>query len=141
MPYSGVNGTAASQRDDGERNLNTMGKNAEEPEAYIVQRYIENPYLIGGKKFDIRTYALVSSFYPLVVYIHRNGFCRFSNEQFSMNPKDISNLCMIDPALISYKIFMRQMWQFKRQVRLTILKRDANGFCEILKTTFSQNIQ
>jgi tubulin polyglutamylase TTLL9 len=101
LPYSGVNGTAASQRDDGERNLNTMGKNAEEPEAYIVQRYIENPYLygitliirIGGKKFDIRTYALVSSFYPLVVYIHRNGFCRFSNEQFSMNIKDISNLC------------------------------------------------
>ena len=64
----------------------------EEPEAYIVQKYIENPYLIGGKKFDIRAYALVTSYYPLVVYIHRNGFCRFSNFQFSMNAKDISNL-------------------------------------------------
>ncbi|KAJ3000782.1 putative tubulin polyglutamylase ttll9 [Globomyces sp. JEL0801] len=70
------------------------GKNDDEstPEAYIVQRYIENPYLIGGKKFDIRTYVLVTSYYPLVVYIHRNGFCRFSNSQFSMNVKDISNL-------------------------------------------------
>lgn len=65
----------------------------ETPEAYIVQRYIENPYLIGGKKFDIRGYVLVTSFYPLVVYIHRNGFCRFSNTQFSMSSKDISNLC------------------------------------------------
>ncbi|KAI8906783.1 tubulin-tyrosine ligase family-domain-containing protein [Gorgonomyces haynaldii] len=64
----------------------------ESPEAYIVQRYIENPYLIGGKKFDIRGYVLVTSYYPLVVYIHRNGFCRFSASQFSMQAKDISNM-------------------------------------------------
>jgi tubulin polyglutamylase TTLL9 len=64
------------------------------PEAYIVQRYIENPYLIGGKKFDIRAYVLVTSYYPLVVYIHRNAFCRFSNSQFSMQAKDISNMCL-----------------------------------------------
>ncbi|TPX66709.1 hypothetical protein SpCBS45565_g04318 [Spizellomyces sp. 'palustris'] len=62
------------------------------PEAYIVQRYIENPCLIGGKKFDIRIYVLVTSYYPLTVYIHRNGFCRFSNTQFSMQAKDISNM-------------------------------------------------
>ncbi|KAH6575743.1 hypothetical protein BASA62_001772 [Batrachochytrium salamandrivorans] len=68
------------------------GEESDAPEAYIVQRYIENPYLIGGKKFDIRAYVLVLSYYPLVVYIHRNGFCRFSNTQFSMQAKDISNM-------------------------------------------------
>lgn len=71
-------------------------------ELYIIQRYIENPYLIGGmthhhtliegKKFDIRLYVLVSSFAPLQVFIHRNGFCRFSNYQYSTDQKDISNL-------------------------------------------------
>lgn len=74
----------------------------EAPELYIVQRYVENPYLIGGtiisieiilgKKFDIRLYVLVSSFAPLQVFIHRNGFCRFSNYQYSSDSKDISNL-------------------------------------------------
>jgi tubulin polyglutamylase TTLL9 len=80
---------------------NVVDSPEEGPEAYIVQRYIDNPYLIGGKrailnqgkKFDIRIYVLVTSYYPLQIYIHRNGFCRFSNTQFTMNSKDISNLC------------------------------------------------
>ena len=62
-------------------------------EAYIAQRYIDRPYLIGGRKFDIRLYALVSSYSPLVVHIHRIGFCRFSNYQFSLAKEDISNIC------------------------------------------------
>ncbi|KAI9103831.1 tubulin-tyrosine ligase family-domain-containing protein [Phlyctochytrium arcticum] len=71
---------------------NVRGEGEEGPEAYIVQRYIENPCLIGGKKFDIRIYVLVTSYYPLTVYLHRSGFCRFSATPFSMQAKDISNL-------------------------------------------------
>ncbi|CAE7933390.1 Ttll1, partial [Symbiodinium sp. KB8] len=44
---------------------------------YIVSRYIDNPLLVGGKKFDLRLYVLVTSWQPLQAYIHRSGFARF----------------------------------------------------------------
>ncbi len=41
----------------------------EQPKAenYVVSRYIDNPLLIGGKKFDMRLYVVVCSYRPLKV--------------------------------------------------------------------------
>jgi tubulin polyglutamylase TTLL9 len=64
----------------------------EGPEAYVVQKYIDGPLLIGGKKFDIRMYALVTCYTPMTVYMHRGGFCRFSMSRYTSDKNDMSNL-------------------------------------------------
>lgn len=62
------------------------------PELYVVQKYVDGPLLIGGKKFDLRLYAIVTSYQPLTVYMHRGGFCRFSMSRYSTDKGDMGNL-------------------------------------------------
>nr|XP_045218651.1 probable tubulin polyglutamylase TTLL9 isoform X4 [Macaca fascicularis] len=57
-------------------------------ENYVAQRYIENPYLIGGRKFDLRVYVLVMSYIPLRAWLYRDGFARFSNTRFTLSSID-----------------------------------------------------
>ena len=61
-------------------------------ETYVISKYIDNPFLIGGKKFDMRIYCLVTSFHPLKAYLFQQGFCRFCNEKFSVDVSDINNI-------------------------------------------------
>ena len=68
-------------------------KNQEEAKAaaYVVQKYIHNPQLIGGKKFDLRLYVLVTSYAPLTVYMYRSGFARFSSYRYNTNAKNLGD--------------------------------------------------
>lgn len=62
----------------------------QQAEPYIVQKYLENPLLIGGKKFDMRIYCLCKSYNPLTLYLYRSGFCRFTHTRYTSG--DIGNL-------------------------------------------------
>ena len=60
-------------------------------EPYIVQRYIDSPLLLGGKKFDLRIYVLVMNYNPLTIYLYREGFARFTCNRYTL--EDINNQC------------------------------------------------
>ena len=51
---------------------------------YIVQQYIVDSLLLNGFKFDIRTWLLVASVNPLVLFYHE-GFARVSLEKYGAN--------------------------------------------------------
>ncbi|XP_077410966.1 putative tubulin polyglutamylase TTLL9 isoform X2 [Vanacampus margaritifer] len=63
-------------------------KDANQVESYVAQRYIENPYLLGGRKFDLRVYVMVTSYFPLKAWLYREGFARLSSTRFSLSSID-----------------------------------------------------
>lgn len=60
-------------------------------EPMIVQKYIKNPLLLNGYKFDLRIYVLVTSVNPLEAFIYKEGFGRFSTAPFTLDPNDKGN--------------------------------------------------
>ena len=57
----------------------------------IVQRYITNPLLINGLKFDLRIYLLVTSVDPIKLYIYEDGLVRFATEEFSLSEEHLKD--------------------------------------------------
>lgn len=48
-----------------------------------MSRYIPNPLLINGHKFDLRIYVVVTCFDPLRVYVYKEGLARFASEPYN----------------------------------------------------------
>lgn len=61
-------------------------------DTYVISRYINNPLLIGGKKFDLRIYVLVTSFRPLKAYMFQHGFCRFCTMKYDTSVTELDNM-------------------------------------------------
>ena len=55
---------------------------------YLISKYISKPHLINNKKYDLRIYVLVSSLYPLKIYMYKEGLVRFATEEYTKGDYD-----------------------------------------------------
>lgn len=57
--------------------------------SFVTQKYVEDPLLVGGHKFDIRFFALIASSQPLLVLGYEHCYGRKSLNLFSLESNDI----------------------------------------------------
>ncbi|QDZ21058.1 tubulin polyglutamylase TTLL4 [Chloropicon primus] len=86
------------------KKLSDVEKKKSGPRECIVQRYIKDPLLIDGYKFDMRVYVLVTCFDPLRVYVAREGLARFATEPYSSDSSKMkSRRCHLTNVSINSK--------------------------------------
>lgn len=54
---------------------------------YLISKYISNPHLLRGYKYDLRIYIVVTCFDPLKCYIYQKGLVRLATQPYSNNQK------------------------------------------------------
>jgi tubulin monoglycylase TTLL3/8 len=56
---------------------------------WVAQKYIENPMIIHGRKFDIRQWVLVTSWNPLTIWFWNKPYIRFPAADY--DPKNLND--------------------------------------------------
>jgi hypothetical protein len=80
-----------------------------------LQDVISSPLLIGGHKFSLRLYALITSAEPLRVYLHEDGFALFASRPY--NASDAA-----DP-----RSFLTNAYQNRRSASAVVGAGDGGG--------------
>ena len=73
---------------------------------YVVQHYIDNPYLVDAYKFDIRLYVVVAGLSPLRAYLYKDGLVRLCTEPYVEPTK--ANVCKSAMHLTNYSLQKEQ---------------------------------
>ena len=62
-----------------------------ESDNFVISRYIHNPHLINGKKYDLRIYVLVSGLKPLRIYLNKEGLVRIATKKYNLDKKNLND--------------------------------------------------
>jgi len=104
---------------------------------YIIQKYIENPLIIKGRKFDIRQWVLVTDLDPLTIWLYDTPYLRFGAEEYK--PDDFSNLYshLTNNSVVKYSknfdnsTIIGNMWEIENFAEYLILKYGRNVWKEL----------
>ena len=77
------------------------------PYTMSPSRYIANPYLINGHKFDMRLYVYVTSYDPLRIYLFDDGKI------------DDASLSILDWCLVSLQVWLGSRRESRHQRQRT----------------------
>ena len=62
------------------------------PDVYLLTKYIGNPHLINGLKYDFRIYVLITGLAPLKIYLYKEGMVRFATEKYTLDKNHLKEL-------------------------------------------------
>jgi hypothetical protein len=93
----------------------------------LIQEYVDDPLLIGGKKFDLRIYVLVTSYNPLRVYVYREGLARFASSPYPVG--EAANASCKTAHLTNYSVNKHNLAGFKQPVLQPSQEASAGDVC------------
>uniref|UniRef100_A0A3Q4B270 Uncharacterized protein n=1 Tax=Mola mola TaxID=94237 RepID=A0A3Q4B270_MOLML len=101
-------------------------------EHFIVQEYLDKPFLMEGYKFDLRIYILVTSCDPLRIFLYNDGLVRLGTEKYhAPNEANLSQLYM---HLTNYSV-NKHNENFERDETVDKgSKRSISWFTEFLRS-------
>ncbi|XP_062960323.1 inactive polyglycylase TTLL10 [Cynocephalus volans] len=97
------------------------------PQTRVVQRYIQNPLLLDGKKFDVRSYLLIACAMPYMVFFG-HGYARLT-------------LSLYDPHSSDLSIHLTNQFMQKKSSLYVLLKEDTVWSMDHLNRYINDNFR
>ena len=58
---------------------------------FLLTKYLYNPHLIRGYKYDLRFHRLISTIKPLKLYLYNEGLLRLASEKYNFSMTEPQN--------------------------------------------------
>ena len=58
---------------------------------FLLTKYLYNPHLIRGYKYDLRFHRLISTIKPLKLYLYNEGLLRLASEKYNFSITELQN--------------------------------------------------